>query len=61
MQNACSFADTFFFRYRPELELMRGFTMEKLPFDWWRLEPLDKKRADWQMRYAAVFRLNGDA
>ena len=28
--------------------------------DWWKLEPLDKKRADLQMRYAAVFRLSGD-
>lgn len=30
------------------------------PCAWWGLEPLDKKRADWQMRYAAVFRLNED-
>jgi chemotaxis methyl-accepting protein methylase len=28
------------------------------PCAWWGLEPLDKKRDDWQMRYAAVFRLN---
>jgi SAM-dependent methyltransferase len=29
------------------------------PCHWWGLEPLNKKRADWQMRYAAVFRLTG--
>jgi len=28
------------------------------PCAWWGLEPLDTKRADWQMRYAAVFRPN---
>jgi chemotaxis methyl-accepting protein methylase len=28
------------------------------PWAWWGLEPLDSKRDDWQMRYAAVFRLN---
>ena len=28
------------------------------PFAWWGLEPLNKKRDDWQMRYAAVFRVN---
>jgi hypothetical protein len=27
------------------------------PFQWWGLEPLNKKR-DWQMRYAAVYRVN---
>ena len=26
------------------------------PCAWWGLEPLDKQRADWQMRYATVFR-----
>jgi hypothetical protein len=31
------------------------------PCQWWGLEPLNKKRADWQMRYAAVFRLTGPA
>jgi chemotaxis methyl-accepting protein methylase len=30
------------------------------PCAWWGLEPLDKKRADWQMRYASVFLLNED-
>jgi chemotaxis methyl-accepting protein methylase len=28
------------------------------PCRWWGLEPLDTKRNDWQIRYAAVFRLN---
>jgi len=28
------------------------------PCAWWGLEPLDTKRADWQMRYASVFRPN---
>jgi chemotaxis methyl-accepting protein methylase len=30
------------------------------PFAWWGLEPLDVKRDDWKMRYAAVFQLNED-
>jgi chemotaxis protein methyltransferase CheR len=30
------------------------------PWAWWGLEPLNKKRADWQMRYASAFRLNED-
>jgi len=25
------------------------------PWAWWALEPIDKRRDDWQMRYAAVF------
>jgi chemotaxis methyl-accepting protein methylase len=28
------------------------------PWQWWGLEPLDPRRADWQIRYAAVFRVN---
>jgi SAM-dependent methyltransferase len=28
------------------------------PGAWWGLEPLNKKSADWQMRYASAFRLN---
>jgi len=28
------------------------------PFKWWGLEPLDKRRDDWQFRYASVFQLN---
>jgi chemotaxis methyl-accepting protein methylase len=28
------------------------------PCDWWGLEPFDTRRDNWQMRYAAVFRLN---
>lgn len=29
------------------------------PWAWWGLEPLDTRRGDWHMRYAAVFGLNG--
>jgi SAM-dependent methyltransferase len=28
------------------------------PWQWWALEPLDKRRTDWQIRYATVFRVN---
>lgn len=31
------------------------------PFAWWGLEPLNKKKADWQMRYASAFQLNEDS
>jgi chemotaxis methyl-accepting protein methylase len=31
------------------------------PCAWWGLEPFDTKRVDWQMRYAAVFRLTDGA
>ncbi len=31
------------------------------PCAWWGLEPLNTRRDDWQMRYAAVFRLNEGA
>jgi chemotaxis methyl-accepting protein methylase len=30
------------------------------PCKWWGLEPLNKNRADWKMRYASAFRLNED-
>jgi chemotaxis methyl-accepting protein methylase len=30
------------------------------PCKWWGLEPLDKKRRDWQVRYATAFQLNED-
>jgi len=30
------------------------------PWAWWGLEPLNKERADWQMRYATAFQLNKD-
>jgi chemotaxis methyl-accepting protein methylase len=29
------------------------------PWRWWGLEPLDRRRRDWQRRYAAVFQING--
>ncbi len=29
------------------------------PWQWWGLEPLNDKGADWQMRYAVAYRLNG--
>jgi chemotaxis methyl-accepting protein methylase len=28
------------------------------PFAWWGLEPFNKRRKDWQLRYASVFQLN---
>jgi SAM-dependent methyltransferase len=27
------------------------------PWHWWGLEPLDRRRPDWQLRYASVFRI----
>ena len=27
------------------------------PWHWWGLEPLDRRRNDWQTRYASVFRV----
>jgi hypothetical protein len=27
------------------------------PWEWWGLEPLNRKRQDWQTRYAAAFRI----
>jgi len=29
------------------------------PLCWWGLEPLDRRRSDWQIRYASVFRVKG--
>ena len=28
------------------------------PWRWWGLEPFDRRRSDWQIRYATVFRIN---
>jgi chemotaxis protein methyltransferase CheR len=28
------------------------------PFEWWGLEPLDRRRADWETRYASAFQVN---
>jgi SAM-dependent methyltransferase len=50
--------------WRPVLELIEEIhdgdpsVRRDWPCAWWGLEPLDKKRADWQMRYASAFRLN---
>jgi chemotaxis methyl-accepting protein methylase len=30
------------------------------PWRWWGLEPLDRTRADWQMRYASAFQVGGE-
>ncbi|MGB8399527.1 CheR family methyltransferase [Bradyrhizobium sp.] len=52
--------------WRPVLELIEEIhegdpsVRRDWPCAWWGLEPLDKKRADWQMRYASAFRLNED-
>jgi chemotaxis methyl-accepting protein methylase len=51
-------------RWRPVLELIKEIhegdpsVRGDWPFAWWGLEPLDTKRDDWKMRYAAVFQLN---
>jgi SAM-dependent methyltransferase len=31
------------------------------PMEWWGLEPLDRRRPDWEMRYSAVFRIGNDS
>jgi chemotaxis methyl-accepting protein methylase len=47
--------------WRPVLELIEDIhdgdpsVRRDWPCAWWGLEPLDKKKADWQMRYATVF------
>lgn len=52
--------------WRPVLELIEEIhegdpsVRRDWPCAWWGLEPLDKKRADWQMRYASVFWLDED-
>jgi chemotaxis methyl-accepting protein methylase len=52
--------------WRPVLELIEEIhegdpsVRRDWPCAWWGLEPLSTKRDDWQMRYAAVFRLNED-
>jgi chemotaxis methyl-accepting protein methylase len=32
---------------------------EDWPWHWWGLEPLNRRRQDWRMRYAAVFQVDG--
>jgi chemotaxis methyl-accepting protein methylase len=50
--------------WRPALELIEEIhegdpsVRRDWPCAWWGLEPLNKKRADWQMRYATAFQLN---
>jgi chemotaxis methyl-accepting protein methylase len=51
-------------RWQPVLELIEEIhegdpsVRRDWPCAWWGLEPFDTRRNDWQMRYAAVFRLN---
>src|SRR5262249_51605269 len=51
-------------RWRPIPELIEEIhdgdpcMRQDWPCKWWGLEPLDTKRDDWRMRYAAVFQLN---
>jgi chemotaxis methyl-accepting protein methylase len=53
-------------RWRPVLELIEEIhegdpsLRRDWPCEWWGLEPLSKKRPDWQMRYATAFWLNED-
>jgi hypothetical protein len=28
------------------------------PWQWWGLEPFDRRKSDWRVRYASVFRVN---
>jgi SAM-dependent methyltransferase len=50
--------------WRPVLELIEQIhdgdpsVRGDWPWAWWGVEPLNYRRHDWQMRYAAVFRLN---
>jgi SAM-dependent methyltransferase len=52
--------------WRPVLDLIEEIhegdpsVRRDWPCKWWGLEPLDKKRSDWQMRYATAFLLNED-
>jgi chemotaxis protein methyltransferase CheR len=49
--------------WEPEVELLAEIhdgdplVRADWPFEWWGLEPLDRKRPDWQTRYASVFRV----
>jgi chemotaxis methyl-accepting protein methylase len=50
--------------WRPILELIEEIhegdpsVRRDWPCTWWGLEPLNKKRAEWQMRYASAFRVD---
>ena len=50
--------------WQPLLELIREIhdgdpsVRGDWPWAWWGLEPLDDRRRDWQLRYAAAFRLD---
>ncbi len=49
--------------WEPVLELLEEmhegdpYLREDWPFEYWGLEPLDKRRPDWRMRYASAFQL----
>ena len=49
--------------WEPVLELMAEIhdgdlsVRDDWPWAWWSLEPLDRRRADWQTRYASAFRI----
>ena len=51
--------------WEPVLELIREVhegdpsLRHDWPLEYWGLEPFDRNRADWKMRYASVFRVNG--
>ena len=50
--------------WEPVAELMAEihdgdpFVRADWPWQWWGLEPLDRKRPDWQFRYASAFRVS---
>ena len=46
--------------HRAEAEIHDGDPLVRSdwPWHWWGLEPLDRRRPDWETRYAAAFRIS---
>jgi chemotaxis methyl-accepting protein methylase len=42
---------------RAEIHDGDAFVRSDWPWHWWGLEPLDRRRPDWELRYSAVFRI----
>jgi len=49
--------------WKPVLDLLEDVhdgdvsIRQSWPFEYWGLEPLDKRRSDWKVRYASVFQI----